>query len=856
MREISLFPCIAAFIPDKSNDFPSKTDRNSHPCNDIYYRLRLLKSVHVKKFRRERRRTELEMKKIKIPSVGTVQNESATVREVLLGGASPTVVARNTAVGALYALAGFVLGRTPLLFDAFPMGLSFLCAAEKNVLWILVGLAASSFAVSAENTVFSPLAYIVAYVFAYILRFAALIFAERPEGLSIRGFFSRNRRQTLELLLRHRYTESLSLRMASASVSALTIGIYMLRAGDYRYYDLFGALFMILSAPTFAFLYSGFSLDGEAEGITRIMRGISAATLLFSCIYALRGASLLGISLSAFAAFFAVIYLCRRKEKLPFTLFLSLAAGLGVSPAMAPAFMLAAAVLFAVRGGINTSNILLSGGAGLLWGGFAGGVSGVTLLLPAFMTAALAETAVDALKSVLAVKREEKAVSPPAVGAKERLDQLSDTFMALSEKLAELSHARNRPSPVEIRGLCLECANKLCRGCGKYDECHTEKSYSILSERIEEICALLLQKGRAETDDIPTYLADGCRRWEQLVHDTNAAYASLLREAVMRDKIELFALDYEAVSRIIAEAAQSEEEANTRNFSLEEGLNRFSRKNGLGFERIAVYGEKKPRIEIGRIGRVAQEAKTSELRRLMCEACGFPVTRPVFNVSGTDISMSFEAAEQFSAQVGTASEGAVDGVCGDTVSHFKCGRSIYTLISDGMGSGDSAKLASSICGEFLQRMLEGNNRKETAVRMLGTVLRSKGDECSATLDLAELDTVTGELSFLKSGAATSFVRREERLFSLSAKTMPVGIMRGYDGEVTKFTACDGDVAILVSDGVSPVPECCPWLMEMLESGEEFYSDPAAASKAIVAEARRRGSVDDISAAVIKISKVL
>ena len=792
------------------------------------------------------------MKKIKIPTDGAVQR-ILTVRE-LFGGVSPAVVARNTATGALYCAAAFVLGRTPLLFDAFPMGLALLCAAEKNVLWILSGLVVSVFTVSAQNRVFSPVMYISAYLFAYLLRFAALILVDRPEGFYLRDLFSPRGKKAFLRIVRSRYTESLSLRMSCASISALTVGIYMLRAGDYRYYDLFGALFMILAAPTFAFLYSGFFSEEIEGNLSRIMRVISAGTLLFSCVYALRGTSLLGVSLPVFAGYFAVMYLCRQRKKLIYTLFLAFAAGMAVSPALAPSFMLSALVMTMTGEKMRTSNILLSASAGLLWGGFAGGVGGVTLLLPGILCAALAESAFDAFMSVSIEKKDVSEEPCTQTGAKERLEQLSETFTALSEKLFELSSIEKRPSPVEIRGLCLDRADSLCRDCPKDAECHTEKNYALISERAEAICSLLMKKGRVEKGEIPSHLTEGCHRWEQLLHETNAAYASLLREAVMRDKIELFALDYEAVSRIISEAAQAEEEENMRNFNLETQIMKFSKKNGLGFDRVAVYGEKNPRIVIGKIGRTAQEMKTSELKRLMNEACGFPVTQPIFNICGSDISVSFEAAERFSVQVGLAFEGVDGQACGDTVDSFRCGKHVYTLISDGMGSGEGAAMASGICREFLQRMLEGNNRKETAVRMLGTVLRSKGDECSATLDLAELDTVTGELSFLKSGAASSFVRRGEKLFSLTAKTMPVGILRGYDGEVTKFLACDGDVAVLVSDGVSPSPECCPWLTEMLGSGDEFFADPEKAARAITAEARRQGSNDDVSAAVIRISK--
>ncbi len=798
---------------------------------------------------------EFKMKDVKVAARGFLERGSETVREAFFGGASASMAAKATVEGALLAAAGLLLGRTPLLFDSFPMGLSLLCASEKSAVWILAGLIVSVFTVSAEDIVFSPAVYIGAYIFAYLLRMAALVLVDRPEGVSVGGLLRHDRKGTLIRIIRYRYTEGLSLKMACASVAALVIGIYTLRAGEYRYYDLFAALFTILAAPMFTFLYSGiFSERRDGDTFSGILYGISVCTLLFSCIYSLRGAQPLGISASALAGFFTVIYMCRRKEKFLFILILSFAAGLAVSPVLAPSFMLAAAALSASGGGISTSNILFGAAMSLLWGGFAGGLSGVTMLLPAFMTAALAESALDAFVSLFGARTAAAAVPIPSYSAGERLERLSETFMALSQKLAELSHVEKRPSSVEVRGLCLDCSQRLCQNCSMRDGCYREESYGVISDRISHIHSLIMQKGRAEISELPEHLRCGCHKTEQLICDVNASYASLLRESVMRDKSELFALDYEAVSRIISDAARSESEDSTRNAALESRLRKFSQRKGLGFERIAVFGDKSPRLMVGRIGRVAQETRTEELRCMLSDACGFPVTLPVFNIRGGDISMTFEAAECFDAEIGTAVMGKDGEECGDSVRSFKCGGKIYALISDGMGSGDAAMLSSAICSEFMQRMLEGGNRKETAVRMLGAVLRSKGDECSATVDLAELDTVSGELSFLKSGAAPSFVRRGEKLFSLSAKTMPLGILSRYDGEITKFTAEDGDVAILLSDGVSGTPEGCPWLMELLGSDGILSGDPPSVAEDIALKARENGSCDDISVAVIKISR--
>ena len=85
----------------------------------------------------------------------------------------------------------------------------------------------------------------------------------------------------------------------------------------------------------------------------------------------------------------------------------------------------------------------------------------------------------------------------------------------------------------------------------------------------------------------------------------------------------------------------------------------------------------------------------------------------------------------------------------------------YALISDGMGTGEDAAFTSELCSVFLEKMLGAGNSIETSLKMLNGFIRSKSrassaGECSATVDLLELDLLTGSASFVKSGATCLF----------------------------------------------------------------------------------------------------
>ena len=173
------------------------------------------------------------------------------------------------------------------------------------------------------------------------------------------------------------------------------------------------------------------------------------------------------------------------------------------------------------------------------------------------------------------------------------------------------------------------------------------------------------------------------------------------------------------------------------------------------------------------------------------------------------------------------------------------------LISDGMGSGREAALTSGVCAAILQRLIGAGAGLETSLKMLNNIIRAGERECSATVDIAEIDLLTGEARFIKSGAAPSFVLRNGSIFRLQSKTVPLGIIRALDAEMIRFNVLPGDRVVMVSDGAARSYEEVPWLLDMMTSDEVLLKgSPKEAAAKIVREAARRGSADDITAGVI------
>ena len=193
------------------------------------------------------------------------------------------------------------------------------------------------------------------------------------------------------------------------------------------------------------------------------------------------------------------------------------------------------------------------------------------------------------------------------------------------------------------------------------------------------------------------------------------------------------------------------------------------------------------------------------------------------------------------------------GVCGDAIVSFEAEGKYYMLISDGMGSGREAALTSGVCAAILQHMIGAGAGLETSLKMLNNIIRAGERECSATIDIAEIDLLTGKARFIKSGAAPSFVLRGGSIFRLQSKTVPIGSLRALDAEMIRFDILPGDRVVMLSDGAARSYEEVPWLLDMMTSDEVILrGSPKDAAAKIVREAAKRGSSDDITAGVISV----
>jgi stage II sporulation protein E len=118
--------------------------------------------------------------------------------------------------------------------------------------------------------------------------------------------------------------------------------------------------------------------------------------------------------------------------------------------------------------------------------------------------------------------------------------------------------------------------------------------------------------------------------------------------------------------------------------------------------------------------------------------------------------------------------------------------------------------------------------------------------------MMELDLVSGDASFLKSGAAASYIVRNGGVYCINACSMPIGITKEATPEEMSFNLKEGDTVIMLSDGIASDISDGSWIASTVCGG--FSSNEELAAKIMKKAKEINKQTDDMTVFVISINK--
>ena len=704
------------------------------------------------------------------------------------------------------------------------------------------------------------------------------------------------------------FSEHPFLRALTGAVTGFMAGVIGLLDGGFHMYDLFAALLWIFMTPACVMLlisvfgetgetllFSPHPLDGagrtEFPSVSRLMARfrlmplVSVGSLLVGIGFCTRrlsfsvGTPYVTVHVGILLGIVLTLSAVSRLGLVP-GLATALLMGVGTGAEQLPIFLLTAAVYAFIRILSHRSAVIGGALSGILWSAAYNDLTGFLTDLPAICLSAPVFFLLERLweRMPLAAAEEELTQSDftmavtgelQLAAGRERLESLSRALRDVSDRMGRMAVLQQHGGEERLRRICTESVDAVCAVCPARESCRGAVADSLLSQ--------LMERGRVEAACLPACIPEDCTRREQIAADLNSRAARLLEEQVRGGKADVMAADYAHMAVLLADAAAGDAEEETRlNREAADRVFDYLSALGVTVQGVVVCGRRKRRVIVRGRGLERLRSKGEELAAGLGKLCASKLALPRFETQDGCTVMTLCALPYMDVRYAGSTVPVGTGdvlppplldddpggycpptVCGDHIAVFRNEQAcFYALISDGMGSGDAASAASETCAAFLERMLSAGSHVEISLRMLNSYLRARGngsgDECSATVDLMELDTACGHAVFAKNGAAPTYVIRGGTVYKLRSRSLPLGILQDSKPQLLRFRMRPGDVVVMVSDGVTLGNDECPWLIDLLSDPLPDSMDSLRLD--ILRRAMASGSPDDLSAIAIRVEE--
>ena len=748
----------------------------------------------------------------------------------------------------LFAVA-FLFARCHVIFGARPLAIALLSLLPTRVFIALIGSAVGAISLGPVGV-----AYAIVYTLAVALR------------IILSGAVSRDGRA---------FCEELMLRVCEATVIGFILAVYQLLVTGMSVSSVLFGLSMTLIPPLVCFALSGIFDTGIGfeeffvgeEGLLRLQDRTEREKyrLIFFHFSALFLSMLLALSMREWSLFgFSVPYIFVTAA----TIFTAKRFGAVRAGAVGFVSALPLSAMHSVAFGLSgiASGIVLGLGgllgvvAGALvltaWSAYTGGGLGVLSTLPEYAVGAA--LILPFVNKTLQIEKEEK----PITASEDAVEMVNTMTTAYKNR-----PSRSLDSLEEALIGISSAARGFENGCGVREEEYRElvlasaRGFSRGGEIARELCiekaSIIAARLKSGAEFSPSMLGligdEGAELCELISKRAASLEEERYKQSLLANKYE----DYRLISKLLNESRAADESERLADPELCERLSLLFAEFGFEGGIIKAFGERKRHIIAAGDDPDGSLITSPDLRAGIERTLDTHLGEAEYFRRGKTVLMEVSSARKYSLESAYATiSGASGEVSGDVTSSFESGDDyFYSLLSDGMGSGELARETADFVSRFMSYALSFGGYRDTVMHLLNHIIRRRGEECSATVDLFELDLITGDALFIKSGAAPSFVKRDSSIFRIRSESAPIGLMSSIDAERMRVEIKGGDYVIMLSDGVSSTPEDAPWLIELLAAepkrGLKEYAEY------ILAEAVKNSRTgDDMTVVVVKIDSLV
>lgn len=396
--------------------------------------------------------------------------------------------------------------------------------------------------------------------------------------------------------------------------------------------------------------------------------------------------------------------------------------------------------------------------------------------------------------------------------AKNKLREFADTFKKLQTVMDYGMEKRTILSGTETQHLFDGLVDQVCQECTNCKRCW-EQEYKETYQATNSIFAALEKEGGLSVSDIPPDFGEKCIHLEGFLFQANRGFElakmNLAWSNRMLEGREAIAGQLGEVAQIIDDFSLGLYEEISLEKGKEDELIYRMTENNVRVKKAIILKNKEQREEVYITAKSlkGRMMTTKEAASIVSHIFLKPmrVTDSSKMIIGKDYEVvSFVEDTLFSCLTGARRCAKEDeSVSGDNFSftHLKGGK-LVMMLADGMGSGPKAYKESEAIIELLEQLLESGFKEKSAIKLMNALLSLNVDKQQySTLDVSFIDLFSGVCEIVKMGASTTYIKRDNWVETIASTSLPMGLIHSAVFDNCTKKLYDGDIIIMVSDGV-------------------------------------------------------
>lgn len=394
---------------------------------------------------------------------------------------------------------------------------------------------------------------------------------------------------------------------------------------------------------------------------------------------------------------------------------------------------------------------------------------------------------------------------------KEQMERYAHSFQKLADTFYSLPYRKEHLSNGEMMEIMDAMQGQICVRCTKNTSCW-ELCYHLTKQ---QACELLQVYEEGEAEKIDQVQS------EWLIHCVNGAkFLELLKTYFFRSKQELIwnnklienrlavAEQLNEVAHIMQRTADDIYSISTVPENLEMQAFRLLRKKHVVVKKIWMLEKPSDKIKLYLTLRCekGQCVTLHEVAKVLSQICQVKMMavqegRTLLHADYATVLFIEDVNYRVLYGVARVTRDQ-EKISGDSYACAESDETFIMCLSDGMGSGLDANRESETVVELMEEYIASGFSKETAARMINSALvLQRNDGMFSTVDLCSVNLYSGVCDFLKAGACTTFIKRDQWVEAISSTSIAAGLTQQLDYDTATKKVYDGDFIIMVTDGV-------------------------------------------------------